>query len=166
MDCKIKSTSSWLDLTVLVRAVVVTPESYIFVICIWSRAQSIWVWEIWGTKGESLGGQPVLWGCQHLRRLESLSHGCHFALSFSKWTYKSFSNCICSACRQGAPQQKGKRSIVLGTYLAARYFTCMYKCWGSAGPSRQRMGEPCRHPASWKTEMILIATAGSSNLGS
>lgn len=165
-NCKIKSASSWLDLTVLARAVVVTPERHLFVICTWSTAQPICVWEISGTKGESLGGQPVLQDCQHLRRVEILCCGCHFALLFSQRMYKSFSHRECSACRQDAPQQRGKGSIALGTYPAVHITSPAYTNKWSVGPSRQRVGVPCRHPASWRTEMILTAAAGSSNLRS
>ena len=148
MNCKIKSTSSWLDLTVSARAVVVTPERYYFVIYTWSRAQPICVWELSGTKAESLGRQPVLRGCQHLRRVKILCYGCHFALLFSQWMYKSFSHCACSACRQDASQKRGKGSIALGTYPAAHIISPAYTNKWSAGPSRQRVGVPCRHSAS------------------
>lgn len=131
--------------------------------CIWSRAQPICAWEISGTKGESLGGQPVPRGCQHLGRVKTLCCSCHFGLLCSQGMYKPFSNCACSACRQDTPQQKGKGSTASVVSCSPHYFPSRLKCWGSAGPSRQRGGVPCRHPATWKTKMILIAAAGSSN---
>lgn len=76
----------------LPMAVFVTPEGCDLVTCIWSRAQAICSWEISGTKGESLGAQPVPRGCQHLGRVQTLCCSCHFGLLCSQGMNKSLIN--------------------------------------------------------------------------